>query len=196
MKLLQNNLKQLIAILDNSTSKDSTMYHLQNIRISKYSEKEIELCGSDGHLFCRKIIKLDDGEEYYIGAGYKFIHRDKLPYLKLLAKEKYIPQDISQYFSKEEIKFPAIEQFNSNFNKKYPIQVSLNPELLLRILNATKDNNLKSCGVTLSFDHPINGTQSPIVVSCGDSHNLLMPMRGLDAHKFYKIEETEAVMAF
>jgi hypothetical protein len=196
MKLKQKNLKQLIAILENATSKEETRWTMQCIRIGKHSDntkREVELVGTDGHILCKKIIQLDADEEFYDGGGYRFIDRNKIGFLKLLAKEKHIPQDVSQYFESGDVSFPCLSPFNDNFERKYPIQISLNPELLSRILSAVKDTTSKSCGVTLSFDDKENN--SPVVVSCGDSDNLLMPMRGFSEHGKWKqeVESMESV---
>lgn len=203
MKLKQNNIKAIIAMLENATSKDEMRRTMQCVRIEKIKdndkgEKEIEIAAVDGHILCRKKLKLEDSEEtLYEGAGFRFINRDKLGFLKLLAKEKYIPQDISQYFETGEVDFPALSIFNDNFEKKYQNQISFNPELLLAILKATKDVDLKTCGVTLSFDNAVNNNYAPIIVSCGNTDNLLMPLRGMEDHKakWKLVEEKEAANA-
>lgn len=187
--------KTLTAIIRmfNATSDDATRFHLNHVYLQRpKGSTNVTLRATDGHIFANATI--DDDSEFAdsLKPGVDYVAQEEsLPVLKALAKAYKRVGDIPMHATDKGVevydntyraKFQEASEAGFSFPRtaelwpKYraePLQIALNPQLLMDIFNAMKTHDKASC-VTLVIKERL----SPIRVLVGGNEGLLMPMRG------------------
>jgi DNA polymerase III sliding clamp (beta) subunit (PCNA family) len=172
----------LIKIINgfNSASPDPTRYHLQCVQITK-----THIAATDGHILSK--VEHNDAALAPLSDGYILIHKDQLPYLKLVLKDnRKMPIIIGVEVAAngmlisnklvslaDELKYPNIEPLIPKYNK-VQYTIALDSDLLSRLTDALGSSKTKV--VKLQF-----GTANdPVIVTVTDQPNdigVLMPAR-------------------
>lgn len=165
----------------NCASADPARYHLQCVQVTK-----THIAAIDGHILSK--VEHDDSALAPICDGYILIHRDQLPYLKLVLKDhRKLPMifhvavsSTAMLISNKLIsladapRYPNIENLIPAQGREKKYTIALDADLLVRLANAL--GNPKSNIVTLEFgdaNDPIRVLQRDLPHAVG----VLMPAR-------------------
>lgn len=179
-------------------STDETRYHLCAVKIKALDDTRVKITATDGTMLS-DYIAVDPELALNIlktESDTVFALRDMLPVLKIIAKEKFIPDALQESgpYKRVEIGFPggviATLKTAKELDFSYPdtdqlwantetdsetVQVSFNPDLLKAVFESLKSEK-KQFGVKLTIKKATTGF-NPIVVSVGANNGLVMPMK-------------------
>jgi DNA polymerase III sliding clamp (beta) subunit (PCNA family) len=170
----KDTLIQIIKMLENVASDDNTRFQLSNVRIERK-----QMIATDGYIMAISPIEdpffINDNDTFYI-------HRDELPYLKLVVNglrcSPLVPSTIidksiniqGRTVTNDCANYPNYKQLIPNNITHH--SVSFSPQLLLDLCKGLGMGKNRSCRLDFPADN-----KSPIKVTVDDNTGVLMPMR-------------------
>lgn len=187
--MMTSTLKDIVRVLDNAATKDATRSYLQCCHIEKD-----KIVATDGHIMA--IINHYDSAFSHLDDKALHVHRDQLPFLKLILKgaknQGAIPSVINntqiilegRVITTEGVNFPNYKNFIPNYGDDV-LRVGLSSELLLKLVKALSDTSSTGCELRFKKNYLENGDvveidkSTPIEVISNHNGNIgvLMPMR-------------------
>ena len=177
MKQLSNEtVDRLIRMLTHAVSAETFRDALNHVRSIPLKDNKVELTACDGHMLSQVIVE----DEALFSAGESYMHRDQLPFLKIIKKQwKHgapaesikgsLKVEGKELLNQDKIQYPNIDQIKPKFDGTF--EIGLNADLLLSLAETLK-------GAKLPIVHLVfKDSVSPIKVFSGESEGCLMPVR-------------------
>jgi len=185
-----NTLNKIILQLENTASHDETRFHINCVEVTKSA-----IVSTDGHV----LAKVEHEDESLSRLDKAYVHREKLPYLKAVAKlyknalevssvvnESGIYLDEKLITEKDDVRYPNWQQFVPSYSES--VSIGLDADLLMSLVTAIKEGKKTNCKLTFQLNREVNkdgkelsvklNTVSPIHVWTSEkSIGVLMPCR-------------------